>query len=79
MLGRYHPVRADVVSVDLSTHADRSELVDWVRAAGKPHLVLVNHGEENAAAALADVVGRELGLSAVVPRAGERIRLDRPA
>ena len=77
MLGRYHPVRADVVSVDLSTHADRSELIDWVRATGDPHLVLVNHGEEDATAALVEAIERELAVPAVAPVPGERIRLDR--
>jgi metallo-beta-lactamase family protein len=79
MLGRYHPVRADVVSVDLSTHADRSELLDWVGATGRPHLVLVNHGEEDAASSLVAAIGSELGLPAVMPRPGERVRLDWPS
>ncbi len=76
MLGRYHQVHADVVSVDLSTHADRSELVDWVASAGRPDLVLVNHGEENPAEALAQALDTRLGVATVVPRPGERIRLD---
>jgi metallo-beta-lactamase family protein len=73
MLGRYHPVRADVVSIDLSTHADQSELLDWLATSNHPDAVFVNHGEEDAAQALAGAIGHRLGLLAVVPRPGERI------
>ena len=76
MLGRYFPVRAGVVTVPLSTHADRSELVDWVAESGSPHLVLVNHGESEGASALVEAIDARLGLHAVVPRRGERVRLD---
>ena len=53
MLGRDVPVRAQVMSVPLSSHADRDELVAWVRGA-VPALrrVVVNHGEPEATAAL---------------------------
>lgn len=77
MFGQYHPVRARVTSVELSAHADRSELVDWVStAAPPPRTVYVNHGEQEASEALADTISDRLGVVAVVPRAGERVRLD---
>jgi metallo-beta-lactamase family protein len=76
MLGSYHRVRADVVSIEMSTHADRSELLDWLDTADSPDIVFVNHGEEDAALALAGAIGQRLGLHAVVPRAGERVVLD---
>ena len=73
MLGRYHPVRADVVSIDLSTHADRSELLDWLATADRPEAVYVNHGEEDAAIELAATIGHRLGVLAVAPHVDERI------
>lgn len=78
MFGRYVPVRAEVAVLDgLSVHADASEIVDWLRTAdGEPDTVFCVHGEPNAAAALADRVDGELGWAAVVPRHGERVRLD---
>ena len=76
LLGQYLPVRAKVVSVDLSSHADRSELLDWLRTAESPRIAYVNHGEPDAADALVDSIGRELHLPAVAPHAGERVRLN---
>jgi metallo-beta-lactamase family protein len=78
MFGQYHPVRAEVVSVELSSHADQRELTGWLATADDPHLVLVNHGEEDAAAALVDHIEAELGLTAVAARSGEKVRVDRP-
>ena len=75
MLGRYHPVRADVVSIDLSTHADRSELLDWLATADRAAAVYVNHGEEDAANALVTEIGRRIGVLAVAPHTNERIVL----
>ena len=75
MLGRYFPVRADVVSVDLSTHADRSELLDWLATADHPDAVYVNHGEEDAADALVSEIGHRLGTLAVAPHLNERVVL----
>jgi metallo-beta-lactamase family protein len=77
MLGRYFPVRADVVSIDLSTHADRSELLDWLATAERPDAVYVNHGEEDAANALASEIGHRLGMLAVAPSTNERVVLGR--
>jgi metallo-beta-lactamase family protein len=77
MLGRYHRVRAEVVSVDLSIHADQSELLDWMRTASpQPRQVYVNHGEDEASAALVDHLQKDLGVGAVRVRPGERVRLD---
>ena len=76
MLGGYHPVRADVVAVDLSTHADRSELLDWIGTADGAELALVNHGEAEPAAALVAAI-EATGLAAAAPHAGERVLLAR--
>jgi metallo-beta-lactamase family protein len=78
MLGRYVPVRAEIVALPgFSVHADQSELLGWLAdGCCEPTTLYVVHGEPDASAALADRIGRELGWSAVVPSLGERVRLD---
>jgi len=76
MLGHYYPVRADVVSIDLSTHADQSELLDWIETSEGVSHIYVNHGEEEAAGALVQAIGDRLGVITVAPHPGEKIRLD---
>lgn len=78
MYGRYVPVHAEVVQVpDFSVHADAGEVVAWLRrAAERPRTVYVVHGEPHASEALAERIRDELGWCAVVPRYGEKIRLD---
>lgn len=78
MLGRYFAVRADIVSIGMSTHADRSELLDWLATARGLDAVYVNHGEEGAADALASTVADRFGVLAVAPRPNERIVLGPP-
>jgi metallo-beta-lactamase family protein len=70
-------VRAEVVEVpDFSVHADADELVAWVDSAREPPgTVYVVHGEAAASQALAHRVEHDLGICAVVPRLGERVRL----
>ena len=76
--GRYVPVRAEVVDdKEFSVHADADELLEWLsRCDPAPRAVYVVHGEPEAAKALAQRVGDELGWCAVVPRYAERVRLD---
>jgi len=78
MLGRYVPVRAEVVSVPgFSVHADQGELIDWLRAAPRPpETVYVVHGEPTAAQALQRRIAAELGWTAIVPRFLETVRVD---
>ncbi len=62
------------MSVELSAHADRTELASWARSgARRPGAVYVNHGEPAAAAALAERLVAEGDLVVVCPRAGERV------
>jgi metallo-beta-lactamase family protein len=81
MLGRYVRVRADVVGLDqYSVHADAPELLQWVTSASTPPTtVYVVHGEPSSGRALSRSIGDALGVVAVVPRLGERVRLDRPS
>ena len=78
MHGRYVPVRAEIVQIsDFSVHADSSEIVAWLsRAPSPPHTAYVVHGEPRSAHGLAERIARDLGWNAVVPRLGERVRLD---
>lgn len=78
VLGRYVPVRAEVVDdEEFSVHADSDELLQWLgRCDPPPSAVYVVHGEQGAAQALARRVSDELGWVAVVPRHAERVRLD---
>lgn len=78
MHGRYVPVRAEVVVIqDFSVHADAGELVAWLSGMPQePRAVYVVHGERPASEALARRIEDELGWCAVVPRLGERVRLD---
>ncbi len=90
LLGAHRPVGATVRTLPLSSHADRSELLDWIdgartapgsgpdehrRVAARP-VVYVVHGEPDAADALAGALVSERHLPAVVARHGERVRLD---
>jgi metallo-beta-lactamase family protein len=76
--GRYVPVRAEVVSVDgFSVHADADELLAWLgRMPSPPEACFVVHGEPQSSATLAGRIEAELDVLAVVPRQGERIRID---
>jgi metallo-beta-lactamase family protein len=72
------PVHADVVELrGLSVHADAGEMVRWLsHCPSAPRTTYVVHGEPESAHALAERVATELGWVTVVPRYGERVRLD---
>lgn len=78
LLGRYVPVRADVVPLGaFSVHADSDELIDWLHRPGDgPDAAFIVHGEPEASAKLQERLSVELGWTAVVPREGERVRVD---
>jgi metallo-beta-lactamase family protein len=79
MLGHYFPVEAKVFSVDLSAHADQADLLEWLNTADpQPRTIYVNHGEPDASGALVRAINDRLRLRSVIPRPGERIRLDHP-
>jgi metallo-beta-lactamase family protein len=79
MLGRYVPVRAEIVDASaFSVHADQSELVAWVAgAAAPPGLTFVVHGEPESAQSLRSALAQRLGLPAVVARHGEKVCIER--
>ena len=72
--GEYVPVRAEVVEVDaFSAHADADDVLAWLATGKQPRTTYVIHAEPAAAAALRDRIDAELGWTAVVPAAGERV------
>ena len=74
--GSYHQVRARVVGIGLSAHADQRELLAWLATAPEPpEVVYVVHGEAPASASLAAEIDAELSTLAVCPRLGERVLL----
>jgi metallo-beta-lactamase family protein len=72
------PVRAQFVCVSgLSAHADRSELLRWVRTQpNRPRTVFITHAEEKASSAFAQLLRSELGLRTIEPKLGDRFDLD---
>ena len=77
VLGERIDVKAEVVSIGAySAHADQRQLLNWIQTADKkPGQIYCNHGEENAAAALATRITDELGITADVPRFEQTIKL----
>jgi metallo-beta-lactamase family protein len=77
--GKYVPVRAEICELPgFSVHADREELVGWLRTATRePETVLVVHGEPTAAESLRRTITSTLDWTAVAPTLGERFTLMR--
>lgn len=77
MLGEVVPVHARImVSDTYSAHADRGEILRWLRGFTRPPaMTYVVHGEPAAATALRDMVAKELGWSAAVAEDGQRVTL----
>ncbi|HYA33996.1 MAG TPA: MBL fold metallo-hydrolase [Candidatus Binataceae bacterium] len=77
MLGRYIPVRAEIVNVPaFSVHADQQEILDWLASAESvPEIVYVVHGDPPGAEALRKCIEERLKWNAVVPRHLEQVRI----
>lgn len=73
--GQTIEVKAKVETIEAySAHADGAKLVRWITGgAMKPARVLCNHGEPEAAEALIETLGREHGIEASAPAAGESV------
>lgn len=71
------PVEAEVLAIHgLSAHADRDELVRWVKSGPRPPgTVFVTHGEPDAATALAKTLKAEVGARVFTPAQGDRFDL----
>ncbi len=79
LLGHYLTVQAEVVNLPaFSVHADQDELLRWLgTATSAPEATYVIHGEPESSAHLRDAIEHRLGWNAVVPRLGEKVRVDR--
>ncbi len=75
MLGRYVPVRAEIVVIDaFSAHADADDLIAWLgETPTPPDTAYVIHGEHDASVAMSTRITNTLGWNAVVPHDGERV------
>ena len=75
MLGQEFPVRARIASVPLSSHADRGDVGSWLdTAVPPPARIVVNHGEPDASAALAQHLRRRFA-AVTVAQPGLRVPL----
>ncbi len=76
--GAHIPVRAEVANLNmLSAHADRKELLAWLKGMPRPPKgVIITHGEPEAADALRAQIEDELDWPCRVPFLGEVIDLD---
>lgn len=75
IFGEPHDVRLQVRAAHaFSAHADRDELVAWIRRIPRVGRIYCVHGEEGQAQALTGRLA-ELGLRAVVPERGEQVEV----
>ena len=78
--GEYVPIRAEVRNHEgMSAHADRADILAWLRHFKRaPGRVFVTHGEPAAADALRRHIGEELGWEAEVPDYLQAVELAAP-
>lgn len=71
-------VEAEIFTIEsLSAHADSNEIIEWVGGMHRPpSKVIVNHGEEQAARALAFRIEQELGFAVDIASMNQEIRLN---
>lgn len=78
ILGEIYQVRAKIVqALGFSAHADKNELIEWLRNLKRaPKKIFVVHGEINASHYLAKYIGEETGFNAVVPKYRDEFIID---
>ena len=78
IFGEERDVRANIVRIHgFSAHADRDELLNWLRALKKaPKKVFVVHGEEKSAKSFGDYVRKQTGWDTVVPAYQDEVIVD---
>jgi metallo-beta-lactamase family protein len=76
--GKFHSVKADIVKVDsLSSHADQSEMLSWLKKAeALPKKIFLNHGEPHAQQIFRVKLCTELDTNVYVPTLNEKVCLD---
>ena len=78
ILGKTCEVKARIEKIDgFSAHADRTELLDWLRGLSRPpRAVFIVHGEAECALAFGDYLREETGWKVFVPDYREAYTLD---
>lgn len=77
ILGKTWPVKADVKQIyGFSAHADRDELLRWLKALKQPRHVFITHGEVGVSESFAEFVHKETGWTTSVPKHGDEVILD---
>ena len=77
IFGNDVPVHAECISIyGLSAHADRGELIRWLKSERAPRQVFLTHGEADPAFLFAQKIRRELGWQVDVPELDEVVVLD---
>ncbi len=78
ILGEERRVQAEVARIHgFSAHADKVELLNWLKELkSPPRRVFVVHGEENAAIAFGDYLKEETSWDVLVPEYNEKVVLD---
>jgi metallo-beta-lactamase family protein len=78
ILGQEYPVRATIAEIGgFSAHADKTELLDWLKSLKKrPRKIFVVHGEENSAKQFADYVREQTDWDVEVPAYRDEFILD---
>ncbi|UCE47819.1 MAG: hypothetical protein JSW47_19750, partial [Phycisphaerales bacterium] len=78
ILGQKYRVKARVARINgFSAHADRDELLKWLRGLHKPpRKVFVVHGEEESANRFGEYLRQKTGWQVAVPAYQDEIALD---
>ncbi|MHC4157983.1 MAG: MBL fold metallo-hydrolase RNA specificity domain-containing protein, partial [Planctomycetota bacterium] len=78
ILGQIYPVKAKVVRINgFSAHADRDELLAWLRELqAPPRKVFVIHGEADSARSFGDYIASQTGWDVSVPAYQDEIVLE---
>ncbi len=70
------PIKMDVAKIEISGHADRRELMNFMkRLSPKPRKVLVNHGEQSRCLDLARSIHQQFRIETIAPRNLDAIRV----
>ena len=78
ILGQQYPVKARIARINgFSAHADKEELLEWLKVLKKPpKKVFIVHGEAESAQHFADYLTQETGWKATVPAYKDEVILD---
>lgn len=77
IFGQYYPVKAQIINYDfLSAHADRDELIHWLKKIPvAPKHTFITHGEEDASQAFCQCLQDTFGWQASTPALGDSVEL----